>query len=144
MTFAALHSAIRERFNTLVATPNSMRAVWPNDPPTTITGRWCQAAIETSGMQQVSTGTPSSRRFRITGRVALNIYAPVADGESFLLTVIDSISSAFRGIKLGSPDITFLPPSPLGQAVRDEAGAHWRMPAQIPFRADVFGTASSQ
>lgn len=142
MSFAAIHAAVRSRFNALVGTPNGMRVVWPNDPPTAITGRWCQAYVESQSFQQVGTGSPASRRYRLQARVALNLYAPLADGESFLLTVIDTIGTAFRGIKLASPDITFLAPSPIGPAVRDEAGAHWRMPAQIPFRADVFGTAS--
>ncbi len=143
MSFAAVSTAIRDRFRTLVSVPQSVPMIGPNDPATLTTARWCQFTVEMQGAQQVGTGTPASRRYRITGRVALNLFEQVGKGDSTLSALMDAISTAFRGISLASPQIAFGAPSPIGPSVKDEAGAHWRMPAQIPFRADVFGTASS-
>lgn len=139
MSFVSLSEAIRERFRTLVAEPMGMQVVSSNDPTTKTAKRFCQLTIDIQTAAQAGTGAEGVRRFRATGRVALNLFDGANVGDAWLLEVMDAITTAFRGVSLSDPFITFGTPSPIGQSSRDEAGGHWRLPAQIPFRVDFFG-----
>lgn len=139
MSFAAVAEAIRERFRTQVSTPQSLPVVQANAPASAATARWCQLTVEFQNTQQISTGSPGHRRYRITGRVALNLFERLGAGDGAMLGLMDAITTAFRGVALADPLVVFGAPTLLGASVKDEAGGHWRMPAQIPFRADVFG-----
>lgn len=139
MSFAAVAEAIQERFRVEVATPQSLHVVRENAPVSATQARWCQLTVEFQNTQQVSTGAPGNRRFRVTGRVALNLFERGGTGTGSMLALMDAITTAFCGVALDDPMVTFGAPALLGASVRDEAGGHWRMPAQIPFRADVLG-----
>lgn len=139
MSFADIREAVAARFRTQVAVPQSLPVVQANQQPPAIAQRWCQMTVEFQNVQQVSTGGATQRRYRISGRIALNLFEKVGAGDGSMLTLMDAITAAFRGVALPSPMITFGAPTLLGVSVRDEAGAHWRMPAQVPFRADVMG-----
>lgn len=140
MSFAAISEAIRERFREQIAVPQSLLVVHSNEPPRAVQKRWCQLSVEIQNTQQVSTGSPTSRRFRVTGRIALNLFERIGAGDGQMLDLMDAMTTAFRGVSLSSPQVTFSAPTPIGLSVKDEAGGHWRMPAQIPFRADVVGS----
>ncbi len=139
MSYAALKEAIRSRFATEVATPLALAVVQENAPASPVRPLFCTLNVEIQNTQQVSTGSVASRRYRVTGRVALNLFRTIGNGDKDMLDIMDAIAVAFRGVSLSSPQVTFGAPTPSGPAVPDEAGAHYRMPAQIPFRADVIG-----
>lgn len=140
MSFADITEAIRAKFRTDVTEPNELRVVHSNEPPQGNVARWCQMHVEVQSTAQVSTGTIA--RFRVTGRVLVTMFCRIADGDAWLLQTTDLLTAAFRGAVIQSPAITFGPPTPIGPSSRDEAGGYWRLPTQILFRADVFGTIS--
>lgn len=139
MSFVAIGEAIRERFRTLVAVPAGIVVVNANAPPAQSVPKWCQMTVEFNNTQQVSTGGATAMRYRISGRIALNLFDRTGNGEGSMLAIMDTITTAFRGVSLADPMVSFGAPTLLGASVRDEAGGYWRMPAQVPFRADVFG-----
>ena len=81
MSFAAISEAIRERFREQIAVPQSLLVVHSNEPPRAVQKRWCQLSVEIQNTQQVSTGSPTSRRFRVTGRIALNLFERIGAGD---------------------------------------------------------------
>jgi len=134
MSQAAILQAIRERFDTEVATPNSLRVVYDNAPePPAQTPLWCRFSIQVDDTQQVSMG---SRRFRTFGSATAHLFSPIAKGDAQVNALADSVVAAFRGVALADPMLTFAPsPGVIGTADRDEAWC--RRTVRIPFRADV-------
>lgn len=134
MTEAAVIQAIRERFDTEVATPASLRIIYDNAPEDpAVVQRWCRFSVQIDDTQQVSMGV---RRFRATGAAVAQFFGPIAKGDAALNALADSAIAAFRGVRLTEPMVTFAPsPSYLGTADRDEAWC--RRAVRIPFRADI-------
>lgn len=137
MSFVAVREAITARFK---ANVTGLPIIQANQSPPPIAARWVQMQVEFLTTQQAGTGGPGARRWRITGRVALNLFERADSGDGSMLTLMDTITGAFRGVTLDVANgLSFGAPTFLGVSVRDEAGSHWRMPAEIPFRADVVG-----
>lgn len=136
MSFVEIREAIAARFRTQVT---GVQIVQANQDPPPLGDRWVQMQVEFLSTTQVGTGSENARRWRIAGRVALNLYERNGSGDGSMLALMDAITTAFRGVTIGSVGVSFGAPTFLGVSVRDEAVAHWRMPAQIPFRADVIG-----
>lgn len=135
MTQAAIFEAIRDRFETQVGTPQSLRVIHDNAPePTSVVSSWARFSVSIDDTRQVSTG--SAPRYRSTGSATVNLFVPQAKGDGAALALCDAINAAFRGVSLASPDITFMPaPTIVGAAERDEAWCRRTM--RIPFRADT-------
>lgn len=134
MTQAAIFEAIRGRFKTLVSDPLSLRTIHDNAPelPATVP-EWCRFSIGVDVNQQVSTGNPGGRRFRVTGTCVVQILVPIAKGDAAALAIADTIIAAFRNVSI-EPQITFLGAGIVG--VGEQDAAWFRRRVAIPFRAD--------
>ena len=137
MTQAAVFEAIRARFKTLVSDPLQLRTVHDNAPiEDSVTSQWCRFSISIDNSQQVSTGNPGGRRFRVTGTGAVQILVPLAKGDAAALAIADAIIAAFRNVSI-APQISFLGVGVVGAAEHDAAWCRRRV--IIPFRADEIG-----
>lgn len=134
MTQAAVFEAIRARFKALVSDPLALRTIHDNAPePAGVTASWCRFSISVDQNQQVSTGNPGGRRFRVTGTCMVQILVPIAKGDAAALAIADTIIAAFRNVSI-APQITFLGAGIVGTAEQDAAWCRRRV--AIPFRAD--------
>lgn len=144
MTWAAVVQAIRDRFEELVATPIELPVTYSNQPRR-LQGNpgasgWARLTVIGGARAQVATGNADGRRFRTTGLVVINLFAPLDEGDLSQLQLIDSISDAFLGVQLdldGPTYVHFSPPCPYGAATVDDAW--WRQDVRIAFTADDFG-----
>lgn len=138
MSLAAIITAVRDRFDTEVAVPQSLRVIHDNAPePSGIVQSWCRFSVQIDGTNQVSMGQV---RHRSVGAATALLFTPIGKGDKEkLLDVADAAIAAFQGQRIASPDITFTPsPSILGVSEQDEAWC--RCTVRIPFRADVVTT----
>tara|TARA_R110002020_G_scaffold36687_1_gene110424 strand:- start:203 stop:574 length:372 start_codon:yes stop_codon:yes gene_type:complete len=117
-----------------VSTPESLRVIHDNAPePTSVVQSWCRFTVQTDNHEQVSQGQV---RYRMTGAATAIIFSPIAKGDAAVLALADKVVTAFRGVSLTSPDITFSPaPGVLGVSEQDEAWC--KSTVRIPFRADT-------
>jgi hypothetical protein len=137
VTQAALFEAIRTRFKTEVSDPLELRTIHDNVPePPGMVAQWCRFSLSIDQNQQVSTGNPGGKRFRMTGNGMVQIFVPIAKGDAAALSIADSIIAAFRNISI-APQITFLGVGVVGTAEQDAAWCRRRV--VIPFRADELG-----
>ena len=130
MTSVALHNAIRSRFKTQVATPESLIVVYDNDPtsPPKAGSIWCRFSVRRSETQQVEAGPAS---FRLYGRAYAQLFGPLDKGDGALLELADTIVAEFlgetaAGVRYG--EVTVVP-----VGVR---GGEYQVNVEIPFMAD--------
>jgi hypothetical protein len=132
---AGILQAVRDRFDTLVATPNTLQTIHDNEQDTgTREQERCRFTVRVDGNDQVAMGVA---RYRTTGVAMAYLTTPSAktDGDARMMVLADLVVTAFRGAKIASPDITFTPaPGVVGLAEQDEALC--KRTVRIPFRAD--------
>lgn len=138
MSYQDVAEAIRAKFKTDVATPNSLVVVNDNQSPQNMAQSWYRLSVLFDGQRQVHSGTATTIRWRITGRAVLNLFAPAAKGEGTLMEIVDATNAAFRGDSVASPIVEFRP-APALQGVAERDDAWWRRTMTIYFEADVFG-----
>lgn len=133
MTQAAAFEAVRTRFQTEVATPNSLVVIHDNAPaPSSLASSWCRFSVQVDAHAQVSMG---ARRYRMTGAATAILFVPKAKGDAAAIALADATVAAFRGVAI-SPMVTFTPaPGIIGTADDDEGWC--KRIVRIPFRADV-------
>jgi len=133
MSQATIIQAIRDRFDALVATPNSLRVIHDNAPePSSRVQSWCRFSVQVDGNTQVSLGRA---RYRTVGSATAMLFSPIAKGDAAALALSDLVTSAFRGSAIAVPDIKFRPsPGVIGVADQDEAWC--RRTVRIPYYAD--------
>lgn len=136
MGFAEAAAAIRQRFDTLVGTPNDLVVHHDNGPTPGVRSSWYRMRFECRDTVQVSTGG-ASRRFRTEGVARVEMHVPAESGDGALLEIADAITTAFRRAAIADPDIQFRAPSLIGAATRVEAW--FRREVEIPFRFDEVG-----
>lgn len=137
MSQAAVFNAIRQRFKTAVSDVLSLLTVHDNAPePVGPAVQWVRFSISIDNNQQVSTGNPGGRRFRMVGTCTCNIFVPLARGDAAALAIADTISGAFRNVSI-APQISFLGVGVVGTAEQDAAWCRRRV--VIPYRADILG-----
>ena len=124
--------AIRDRFTDQVATPNSLTVHHDNAPPTALKESWYRLRIELGTAAMVATG--SAKRWRVQGLARVDLYAPLTKGDGALLEVADDIVTAFRNVRLASPDLHFYAPRMVGNSGRSDAWFTRTM--EIPFWYD--------
>jgi len=145
--YAETAAALRSHFQTSVAAALPLVTVYDNDSVGPQTSRWCRFVIEFyPSAVQTSTGSPASRRYRMTGRCVALLFEPVgngkAKGDGAQLELCDTIDVAFRSISLGTTvQITVGVPAPVGPPEVDSE-TWWRRRLEIPFRVDYAGSSS--
>jgi hypothetical protein len=134
MSVVDIITAVRDRFDTEVSTPQSLRVIHDNAPePSSRVQSWCRFSVQIDGTSQVSMGQV---RHRSIGSATALLFSPIAKGDAAVLALADLVISAFQGQRIADPDITFTPsPSVIGVAEQDDAWC--RRTVRIPFRADV-------
>lgn len=137
MSQQAIIQAVRDRFDTIVATPESVRVVHDNAPePSSRVQSWVRFSVQIDGNEQVSMG---QRRYRMTGAATAIIFGPIAKGDAAVLELADAAIAAYQGQRIADPQITFTPaPGVIGVAEQDEAWC--KRTVRIPFRADTVET----
>lgn len=136
MSDSAIIGVIRSRFETQVSTPLQLLTIHDNAPePPTPPAQWCRFSVAIDNNQQVSTGNPGGRRFRLTGTAMAIVFAQaIGKGDAAALAIANTIIAAFRSVSI-APQITFLGVGLAGTAEQDAAWCRRRV--VIPFRADV-------
>ena len=131
MTFEQLFNAIRNRFETQVATPQSVFTVYPNTKhKLPESGMWVQFSVLPGEDIQVDVGTQN--RYRTTGIALANIFCPWETGEQDALVLADQIKTAFRGVT--DAGVTYRTPSV--QVIGRTAGKWWQINVSCPWYAD--------
>ena len=137
MTAQAVGNAIRSRFATQVATPQSLLTFYDNQdsesaPPS---ARWARVSVLFGESRQASFGSTGGRQFRTTGVASVELYEPIGAGDGAQLALADVVVSAFRGVTLASPSIVFASPN-VTAGFRD--GPWWKRNVVIPFESDDY------
>lgn len=135
MSFAAIATAIRERFHDEVADPNGLVAHYDNSPPGDLSASWYRLSIDqmTADVAEVGTTAP---RYRIEGVASVEMHVPSKGGDGALMTIADAITAAFRSVDLSDPDLHFQAPR-VGEGTRIDAW--FRRVVEIPFWSEVMG-----
>lgn len=98
MSLESIHDAIRSRFNSQVATPQSLTVVYDNGPDghpdDTLWARW---TIHGGDNAQREVGG-STNTYRRIGVAIAELYAPPNDGDEGVLQLADVIEAAFRSV----------------------------------------------
>lgn len=144
--WSATVNAIRQRFETLVATPNGLVVVYGNQPvaDSGIGDRWVRLSVRAADRFEATSGEPTRRRFRTRGIAFAVICESLNAGDGDQDELVDAIQTAFDGITLNpSADpplwIRFRAAFPDGDAVLDESKCWWNRTVQIPWQADNIG-----
>lgn len=132
-------AAIRSRFATEVATPNTLQVAHDNAPFTPpASGRWARLTV-LFGVQTGADFGAASKRYRTAGVAMAQLFEPIGIGDGAQLALVSDVQDAFRGVSLpGPPHIAFQPPYVSAPPARDEQGGYWLTVVTIPFRADEF------
>ena len=131
---ADIFEAIRSRFQTQIAVGQSIDVVYDNGPePSSISASLCRFIVDIRSQEQISMGTI---RYRMTGMATARLFTPIAKGDGASIDLADAVVTAFRGVRLTSPDVIFTPPpGVIGTASQQNA---WCIrTVEIPFRADI-------
>lgn len=137
MTASAIASAIRSRFQTLIAGPQNLLTFYDNQDESTAppSERWCRVSVLFGETRQASFAATGQRQYRTTGLCSVEIYHPIGGGDGQQLTLADTIVAAFRGVGLSSPPIFFQSPS-VTAGFMD--GPWWKRNVQITFSSDDY------
>ncbi len=136
-SYEALHLAIQDRFETLVATPESLATEYDNSPPVAkkTSELWARLSVRPGEGRQVSTGAgTSSRTFRIPGVAIVQIFVAVTTGMQVAQDLADKVRVAFQGVSAAGVLYRF--PS---QTNAGRSGGFWQVNVTIPFQADLLG-----
>lgn len=131
---ADIFQAIRSRFQTEIATEQAISVVYDNGPePASISASWCRFSVSVENHGQPTLGT---QRYRMTGTATAQLFTPIAKGDGASIDLADAVVTAFRGVRIASPQIRFTPPPGIiGTADQEDA---WCIrTVQIPYAADL-------
>ena len=133
MSQALAIQAVRDRFISQVATPNALVVVYDNGPvPASATPRAAVSVIVEDERQL----TMGARRFRITGRLDVELYVPRERGDAALLDLANDTLVAFRGAATSSPIAVRFTPAPTLVGGIDYQDAMARRTVRVPFLCD--------
>lgn len=134
---AGAASLIRQRWETLIAGPESLTTVHDNVPDDQIpsSGRWCRLAIRFGQQTQQTVAGNGRGHFRTVGVALAQLFEPVGMGDGTQLELVDAIVDAFRGATLGGPpQVAFEPPYVSAPPTLDDG--LWLSLVTIPFRIE--------
>jgi len=104
VSFTALHNACRSRWDAQVATPLSLPTLYDNAPepaggqPTD--ARWARFIVRPGERFHSQMGGPTND-YRTPGMCVAQLFAPLEEGDGYLLEIVDSIDAAFRAVTVG-------------------------------------------
>lgn len=133
----ALHKAIQGRFETQVATPESLLVEYDNGPPVDkkTASLWARLSVRPGEARQLTIGTgTSSRSFRIPGIVAVQIFVSVTTGFDVIQDLADKIRIQFQGVSAGG--VLYRSPTQINVG---RQGGFWQVNMNIPFQTDIIG-----
>lgn len=149
MSAQAIAVAIRQKFRTEVATPQSLGLVLADNEPPADSPKptWYRDTISFDEKEQMSAGPAGARRYRQRGRVRVDLYERQGDGDGLTLSICDAITAAFQnspitgafavGITHNVTGICFEPPPSVEGEPQVAAGWSVRT-MNINFEATVF------
>jgi hypothetical protein len=131
---ADIFQAIRSRFQTEIGSEQGISVVHDNGPePTSISASWCRFSVSVDNHEQATMGTVF---YRMTGTATAQLFTPIAKGDGASIDLADAVVTAFRGVRIASPQIRFTPPPGIiGTADQEDA---WCIrTVLIPYAADL-------
>lgn len=135
MSWSAIANTIRSRFETQIATPESLVTQYDNqsldNPDNEI---WCRLTIKSGETTQESIGAPSSNRDRTSGVMIAQLFAPIGKGDGDLKELAETIRAAFK--RVTQDGVTFRTPSIYEQGTRE---GMWQINVVCPFYSDDIG-----
>lgn len=141
MTYAAAHTAIRERFETqwaLAFDPSPAPSVqYPNvefEAPNL--DAWVRLNIAQADAEWASLGDPGNNVQRSRGQVTAQIFVPSGEGEGLALEYADVIRGIFREWRNASAGLRFLVPPYARQIGID--GKWYQVNVVAPFEFDDY------
>ena len=136
MSYTVLHNACRSRWDTEVGTPNSLATLYDNAPepsggqPTN--ARWARFIVRPGERFQSQIGG-ASNDYRTPGVCLVQLFAPLEEGDGFLIELVDLIDTAFRAITVGG--ITFRAPYTAFRGRMPDSD-WWQINVNLPFFYD--------
>jgi hypothetical protein len=96
VTYEQLHSAIRSRFQNLIAQVLALPTIYDNDPtsPPAAGTAWCRFTILDGQSRQTVCGVTE---YRLIGVAIAQLFGPAGRGDTALQRKVDAIIGAFRG-----------------------------------------------
>jgi hypothetical protein len=140
MDFRAATDVILNRFKAQwgVLHASDCPSVWPNMEFTPATGfvpathvGWVRATVLGGEAQQATLGDVGGRRFRVTGVVVVQVFAPTGRGPIAALDLADDVAAVFEGVTTGG---VVLGASTISPAGRD--GEFFQVNVRTPFYFD--------
>lgn len=135
-TLAAIAQALQQRFQTEVATPNSLAVQWDNQPLQPGAAAWARFSVQPVTSDQVTTG--SQRRWRTEGAAFATIFYPLEKGSAAALALADAVVAAFRGVTVSGA--TLRAPR-VAYHARTENDRWWQITVVCPFYSDEIDNA---
>ncbi len=131
MTEAALHNAIRARFEAQIT--NGSPVLWTvfdnqDKAPPTDGSRWCRFTVRRANSRRLTCGTAEYRK---SGVAFAQIFGPVGEGDGELLAIADRIVTAFQGVTAAGVKYKTVTTRPIGQD-----GNLYQVNVEFPFEAD--------
>lgn len=133
MTAATCIAAVRARYVSAVATPNSLLTVYDNGPIADVSDPRARVSIVVDSEQQITMG--GSPTFRCVGRMDVDILTPRDLGDEAIVALSQEVVDAFIGQSIESPAVRFTPPPSLLGAVEFEDALAKRT-VRVPFIHD--------
>jgi hypothetical protein len=135
MSWSAIANTVRSRFETQIATPESLTTQYDNqsldNPDDKI---WCRLTIKFGETELASFGSPSSNRFRTVGTMIAQLFSPIGKGSGELEELADTISNSFKCIT--QDGVTFIDPDIVNVGERE---GMWQINVVCPFYSDDIG-----
>ena len=129
MNYETAQNTITTRFKTLVKDVESIQVLYDNQrdftPPKEL---WCRVNILFGEGNQASLGAPSSRLYRNTGILIIQVFDTIGNGTGSMFDLVDKINTAFRGVSVGA--LLFRTP---GISSSRREGDYWQINVDCPF-----------
>lgn len=134
MSSAAVHAAIRQRFETQWAAATPVQ--YPNREFTIPDETWVRLNIVTAAAEWAGMGDPGNNPERNFGQVTVQIFAASGEGEGEGLGLSDTIKTVFRSWRDTASGVRFEVP-PYARQI-GTVGKWYRINVVAPFQFDDF------
>jgi len=134
MSYAAVHAAIRARFETqwAAATPTQ----YPNVEFTIPDESWVRLNIASAAAEWAGMGDPGNNPERNFGQVTMQIFVASGEGEGVSLGLADTVKGVFRSWRDAASGVRFEVPPYARQIGID--GKWYQINVVAPFQFDDF------
>jgi len=136
MSYAAVHKAIRERFESEWGSTTEYQLPQVKfDPPENAS--WVRLNIKDAAAEWASFGDPGNNAERNFGQVTMQIFAPSGKGEGVAIELADQAKAVFRSWRDTTSGVRFLVP-PYARQIGSGKKKWYQINVVAPFQFDDY------